>query len=1032
MKTPNVIRGLLLSFVGTQLLGIHLPINATRVAASETFSSESIEFFEKKIRPLLANNCFNCHSANTNSQGGLRLDDRNGQLVGGNSGAALVPGDIEKSLIIQVVEHAEGVSKMPPKKKLSDDQIADLKKWVADGAAWPSAVAPADINSSQEEYQELLESHWAWQPIKAPSIPTVQDSTWANSNVDRFIQKEIESKGLRRALPADRVALIRRVTFDITGLPPSPEEIDSFVLDNSDDAYQNVIDRLLASSAYGERWGRHWLDVARYGESTGSSRNLPTPHAWRFRDYVLNAFATDKPFDLFIKEQIAGDLLPSSSEAEKEALVTATGFLAIGVKDVNQRYKVRFDMDNIDEQIDVVSRGFLGVTASCARCHDHKFDPIPTNDYYALAGIFKSTDICAGLRNKMGGGGLAYYDTDKLIVFGQNEGVEDQELTKKIAEAKAAVEGAQKEFAKLRNDPAGDEKLPNGRPRRQVARQKMNRAQQELLALTDPSASGRVVQGVRESKEIGDTEIRYRGEAEELGPKVPRGFLGLASYPNQPTIDASQSGRLQLAEWIAHNDNPLTSRVVVNRVWKHLFGRGIVATVDNFGVNGDRPTHPELLDYLALQFQKDGWSVKTLIRNLVLTRTYQLGSENIASNSSVDPENLYLWRHLPRRLDAEEIRDATLVAASALDLSPPKASPAKDLPVIEIRNNGKESKILHEFSNASTQRSVYLPLVRGITPQSLEVFDFAEQGTVVGARSVTTVPPQSLYLLNDTFVRNNSLAVAKILLAKSELNDEDRIQQAYKRILNRNATSDEVTGAVQFIEEAQQISELIEDLKKSPSLDTIEKPKSVVMVSPSPAASIDATAGQPAIDSGTADSTTDGNSDGNSDVNVSSAVKDAARVTRKPLGEQESFEVELNFSFKIRSNGLLVDQSEAIVSEPNVPAVDENKAAPTKSVSSENANSTTPVTSPEVAAPRDTVSPSTAAPTTEPTLDATAPIKASGDEKPKLAPVIDPDQILTVEERPEQKVFEPSSPREAAWANFVQALLGSAEFRYLK
>ncbi|HEY1067989.1 MAG TPA: DUF1549 and DUF1553 domain-containing protein, partial [Pirellulales bacterium] len=546
--------------------------------------------------------------------------------------------------------------------------------------------------------------------------------------------------------------LIRRVTFDLTGLPPTPEEIDNFLADSSPDAFEKVVDRLLASSAFGERWGRHWLDVARFGESTGASRNLPYPHAWRFRDYVIDSFNADKPYDQFIREQIAGDLLPADDQERRDELTVATGFLAIGVKDVNQRFKVRFVMDNIDEQIDTVSRAFLGVTASCARCHDHKFDPIPREDYYALAGIFHSTDNCSGLRNKMGGGGLDYYDTSMLIPLGGGNAVAAPDEAK-VAELKAKLKEARAELASLRDNKAGDEIQPDGRKLRQVIRQKVNKLNAQLVSLSGPAANGPIAQAVRDVKEPHDTEIRIRGEAEALGPVVPRGFLSLAAFPDQPTVNRQQSGRKELAEWLASPNNPLTARVMVNRVWQHLFGQGIVLSVDNFGTTGDRPSHPELLDHLAGRFIGDGWSVKKLVRALVLSRTYRQGSEAIPANVQIDPANRFVWRHAPRRLDAEEIRDATLAAAGKLNTVPPKGSEGAKFKVTELRNNGPEARGLMEKSQASEHRSVYLPLLRGITPTSLAVFDFAEQGMVTGSRDVTTVAPQALYMLNDPFVR---------------------------------------------------------------------------------------------------------------------------------------------------------------------------------------------------------------------------------------------------------------------------------------
>jgi cytochrome c553 len=767
-----------------------------------------IEFFEKKVRPVLVKNCYNCHSASTNSKGGLRVDDRNGLLQGGSSGPAVVPGKPDKSLLIQAVSHSGDVTSMPPKKPLSSEEIADLSQWIKDGAAWPKATLA--LSTPNARYDRLRKEHWAWQPLREPQIPLVKDTAWPRGDIDRFLLAKLEEKGLAPVGDADKQALLRRTTFDLTGLPPTPEEIDAFLKDTSAEAFEKIVDRLLASPAYGERWGRHWLDVARYGESTGSGRNVPYPHAWRYRDYVIDAFASDKPYDRFIREQIAGDLLPAQSDEERDRHQIATGFLALGVKDVNQRFKVRFIMDNIDEQIDTVGRSVLALTTGCARCHDHKFDPIPTRDYYALAGIFHSTDLCAGVRNKMGGGGLDYYDTSMLLRVGSAM-APDPELAEKIEKAKQAVQEAQAEFEALRGKPEGKALGPNGQPKQALARQKVTKLQGELLALNDPAAHGRAALGVREAKTVGDTEVRIRGEAEKLGPIAQRGFLSVVDVPGTAPINPQQSGRLELAEWLTSPRNPLAPRVMANRIWHHLFGRGLVSSVDNFGVTGDRPSHPELLDYLAAQFMRDSWSVKKLVRRVVLSRAYQLssapvnavasGADSVGSLAAVDPANRLLWRHSPRRLDAEEMRDAMLAVAGRLDLARPQASPAKDLKVMEMRNNGPEAKRVESEGLASRHRSVYLPLLRGQTPRALEVFDFAEQGFVTGSRDTTTVAPQALYLLNDPFVHSQALSLAEILLQPADRDDAGRIHSAYRLTLGREATDREIARTKSYLAE---------------------------------------------------------------------------------------------------------------------------------------------------------------------------------------------------------------------------------------
>jgi hypothetical protein len=761
-----------------------------------------VEFFERKIRPLLAGNCYTCHSASTNAKGGLRTDDRNGLLQGGDSGPAVVPGKPEESLLLQAVRHQGDAPKMPPKKRLTEPEIADLERWIAAGAAWPEVGGAAPSRRPNARYEALKKEHWAWRPLKSAGPPRVHDTSWPVDDIDRFILAALEARGLSPTGDADRVAWIRRVTFDLTGLPPSPEEVDAFERDRAAGAFERVVERLLASPAFGERWGRHWLDVARYGESTGSSRNLPYPHAWRYRNYVIDAFNRDKPFDRFIREQVAGDLLPAASEREHQEQIVATGFLALGVKDVNQRFKVRFIMDNVDEQIDTVTRSVLALTASCARCHDHKFDPIPQADYYALAGIFQSTDLCSGLRNKMGGGGLDYYDTAMLIGLTTKSPAPDPVREAKVTRAKEALAAARAEFRKLVEDPDGDKPGPDGRPRRAVARQKMVRLRGELLALTDPAVLGPVALGVRDAKAVGDTQVRIRGEAEKLGPAVPRGFLSVAAFPGQPAINRSQSGRLELALWLTSPENPLTPRVLANRVWQHLFGEGLVRSVDNFGVTGDRPSHPELLDHLAVRLVRGGWSVKSLVRSIVLSRTYRLGTGATPAQLAADPSNRLLWRHSPRRLDAEEIRDATLAAAGTLDPARPAASPAKDLKVIELRNNGPEARRLQDQARASVHRSVYLPLLRGITPISLEILDFAEQGMVTGRRDTTTVAPQALYFLNDPLVRKQSLALARRLMSRTGPDGPAaRVDLAYRLTLGRPATPAEVWRAAVYLTE---------------------------------------------------------------------------------------------------------------------------------------------------------------------------------------------------------------------------------------
>jgi hypothetical protein len=759
-----------------------------------------LEWFETKVRPILVDHCYTCHSADTKPAGGLRVDDRNGLLAGGNSGAAVVPGDPAASLLLKRVNHTDAKRRMPKEgEPLTAEQVAALSRWIRDGAPWPPVKLPASLGKSNEWYEPLKREHWAWQPLSNPELPAVSPPSWPKDELDRFVLAGLEKAGLEPVEDADRATLLRRVRFDLTGLPPTPEEIDAFVKDASPGAFARLVDGLIASPQFGERWGQHWLDVARYADSTGPSRNIPYPHAWKYRNYVIDAVNADVPFDRFVTEQIAGDLLPASSSSQRDRLLIATGFLALGVKDVNQRFKVRFVMDNVDDQIDAVSRSILGLTVTCARCHDHKFDPIPTTDYYALAGIFTSTDNCAGLRNKMGGGGLEYYDPTMLVrLSGDAPAAPEQKvraLGSRVAEAKKAWDS-------IRGTPEGLAKGPNGLPVQRPYRLEYERLRGELTALTDPATQGLAVHGARDAKEIGDTELRIRGQAEKLGPQVPRGFLTAFDVPGGPRVNAKQSGRLELARWLTSSRNPLTPRVIVNRVWYHLFGRGIVSTVDNFGTTGAPPSNPELLDHLASRFINGGWSIKRLVRAVVLSRAYQLGSKATPKHLGADPANALVWRHSPRRLDSAELRDAMLAAAGSLKPQRPNASPIHELNMVEIRDNGPEARAILENADASRERSVYLPLLRGITPRPLEAFDPVDQTLVTGARQVTTVPGQALYLLNSSFVRGQASALAERLL-RQQATDEDRLRALYRLVLGRLPKPDDTQRSMEFLAEYQ-------------------------------------------------------------------------------------------------------------------------------------------------------------------------------------------------------------------------------------
>ncbi len=749
-------KGLVRGFVWATLISL-VPL-ALRAGEGD---EAQVRFFESKIRPVLAQHCYSCHSAKAEKlKGGLRLDSRDALLRGGDTGPAMVPGQPEKSRLILAVKQTDEDLQMPPKSKLPDVTVADLAAWIKMGAPWPKEAPPAAADAGPKtvaDYDRLRKEHWAWQPLKRAAPPAVRDAAWPSDDLDRFIMARLEEKGLAPVGPADPYTLIRRVTFDLTGLPPTPEDVEAFAKDPSPAAFEKVVDRLLGSPRFGERWGRHWLDLARYGESAGSTRNVPYPNAWRYRDYVIESFNKDKPYDLFVREQVAGDLLPGAGDEER----IATGFLVLGSKDLNERNNEQYLMDSIDDAIDTTSRAVLGLTVSCARCHDHKFDPIPTADYYALAGILKSTVLLPGVANRGRGGGQNYNHPELLIPLG----------TKAVSPLSA---------------PEPEDRNPK-RKARQLAKAK--------LAEPAPPAGSPLAMGVREGTPV-DARIYIRGDVDSPGATVPRGVLSLLK-PIQ--MSARSSGRLALADWLAGPENPLTPRVMANRIWKHLFGEGLVYTVDNFGTTGDKPSHPELLDHLALRFREAGGSVKKLVRAIVLSRTYRLSGEGRARNSEVDPGNVLLWRANRKRLDAEAIRDAILTVGGKLELTPPAGSPVANLPPGQPIGGlgGKKGSSYGETENR--HRSVYLPIVRDYVPDFLEVFDFAEPSTLTGRRDTTTVATQALMLLNSRFVLDQSKAFAERMLARPFADDGARVEAAYLAALARPPSPEERSRALKFL-----------------------------------------------------------------------------------------------------------------------------------------------------------------------------------------------------------------------------------------
>jgi hypothetical protein len=770
------------------LVGISSAGAAPKPAESHPTKSGA-EFFEKQIRPILVHNCYECHSGDPKkAKGHFVLDTREGVGKGGASGPVINPGHPDHSLLIEAVRYES--LEMPPKAKLPDELIEKLVHWVEMGAPDPRAGKAVRPGGKMDLAQ--ARKFWAFQPPKAVAPPTVHDSSWPIIDIDRFIRARQEAEKLKPVGDADRVTFIRRVTFDLTGLPPTVAEIDAFVKDTSAQPIAAVVDRLLTSPRFGERWGRHWLDVVRFGESTGKEINLPYRYAWRYRNYVIDAMNFDKPYDRFIVEQLAGDMLPAKTAAQHDHLLVATGFLSLGPKSVPQNPE-QFRYDVIDDQIDVTGRAFLGMTIACARCHDHKYDPIPTTDYYAMAGIFHSTETMAGVQ-----AGRRVIDEARLIRLaegGESLSAEDKTRRREVMQIERQIE----HWRELLKRPAsrGAQRKGSAKVARPLSvpdvvdpkkiREEIKTLEERLEKIEAvPSSTHDLALGVREGPP-GNSPVLNRGAIRDKGSEVPRGVLTVLKTKDV-RIDPRHSGRLALAHWIANTNNPLTARVMVNRVWQHLFGQGLVTTVDNFGALGEEPSHPELLDTLAVRFMnQDRWSLKKLIRSIVLSRVYRLSSAHNAENYAIDPSNRFRWRMEPRRLDAEEIRDAVLAASGQLDLKRPEGSPVLEL------DNGivRPGKALQDLRKPTNHRSVYLPIVRGHLPEMLQVFDAPDPSLIVGQRDVTTVAPQALFMMNNPFVITQSHQMARRVLGTRGLTQDARIDLAYRLALGRVATEGE-------------------------------------------------------------------------------------------------------------------------------------------------------------------------------------------------------------------------------------------------
>ncbi len=734
MRHASLLAGWLLALLANPVRAAEKPIDPAQV-----------EFFESKVRPILANACQNCHGPEK-QKAGLRLDSRAALLRGGDAGPVVKPGDPEASRLIEAVRYGPDLQ-MPPKRKLAEAEIAVLTQWIKMGAEWPETAAetrPTLPAATPRTISAEDRAFWSFQPIRDRALPTVKDTSWAQTSIDRFILASLEAKGLTPVAPADKRTLLRRVTFDVIGLPPTTDEIDAFLADESPEAFATVVDRLLASPRYGERWGRHWLDIARYGEDQAHTFQARLyPYGYRYRDWVVNALNADKRYDEFVMEQIAGDLMDGPDRDERLA---ATGYFALGPV-----YYGGAVLDEYDDRIDTLCRGFLGLTVACARCHDHKFDPISQSDYYALGGIFAST---------------GYQEYPQA----------PPEVVKTYEESEAKVKAKTNEVNKQRKV-MGEAKTDADKKK---AKDTLKTLQAELDMLKKSApAKYPVVHGLTEGKSIANMKIHLRGNPATLGPEAPRRFLAILSTDTPETFGQG-SGRLELARAIASPENPLTARVLVNRVWAQHFGRGLVATPSNFGKQGERPSHPELLDHLASRFIASGWSLKALHRMILLSATYQLASTHDAKDAAVDPENILLWRGPRRRLEVEAWRDAMLAVAGQLDTK-----------------LGGASANLNSADNH--RRTLYGSVSRHNLDGLLRLFDFPDPNITSDKRTVTTVPLQQLFVLNSPFLEQQARALAARLTNEPAGSDAERVRRAYVLLFGRPARDAEVALGVEYL-----------------------------------------------------------------------------------------------------------------------------------------------------------------------------------------------------------------------------------------
>lgn len=766
-------------------------------------AQEPFHFFETKIRPVLVEHCYKCHSLESGkSKGDLRLDSREAIRKGGERGPGVVPGSPEKSVLLDAIFHREEDMEMPPKKQqLPKNILDDFVTWIEMGAPDPRNEAELKL---AHQSKSKAQTSWSLLPPKISTFPKYEKHTWVRRPLDTYILKALHEKGLSPSPDAQPGVLLRRLYLDLIGLLPTPqqqvrfnEQIDRLGLDA---ALENEVDQLLARPEYGEHWARHWLDVVRYAESTGKETNLTFPHAWRYRNYVIQTFNEDLPYDRFILEQLAGDLLPYKSPQQRARHLISTGLLAFGPKSLEENNTFQHLADLADEQLDTVMRAFTASSVACARCHDHKSDPYTMEDYYALAGIFASSQTFFGTSigpgNTVGGDYLVLPKGPKYHI--SNASIPLKKLRQLKQERQTLldkqIQNKNKQVQAFLGKSADTEMMSLQDALRTIWR--LGAIEGQLKKVDEQGKALPLAMGVQDRKNVFDIPVLERGDITKAGDKVPRGFPKVIILDNSPTIPKGQSGRLQLAHWLTHPKHPLTSRVMVNRLWHHLFGRGLVKTVDNFGSSGEKPSHPELLDHLAIQFIESNWSIKNMIKSMVLSRTYRQESIRRPQAEQLDPDNTWLWRAPRRRMTAEMIRDSILQVSGELETGLQQGSTVSRMGEKNVSLVGFMKHLPDDLDGAK-HRSVYLPIMRNQLPDILELFDFAEPSLVSGTRDSTNVPLQALFFLNSEFMQTQSENLAK-RIQKDKASWEEQLALLYQSCYGREPNQKELNLAQKF------------------------------------------------------------------------------------------------------------------------------------------------------------------------------------------------------------------------------------------